>query len=235
MNESDVLERLKTLTTAHLADAFVRLGRDLRCAPHHVKGLTPGMHCAGRCRPTRHAGSVDVFLEAIASASAGDVLVVDNEGRLDEACVGDLVAREAKQAGLAGIVIWGLHRDTTELLEIGLPCFSLGTLPNGPLRARQRHPEAMTTAEVGTCVVSAKDVTVADADGIIFLAQHDPGDVLTVAEGIRETERRQAQLMHGGRSLRDQTRFVDYLRQANENPNYTFREHLRTVAGAIET
>lgn len=235
MNESHALERLKTLTAAHLADAFVRLGRELRCAPHYVKGLTSGMRCAGRCSPTRHAGSVDVFLEAIARASAGDVLIIDNEGRLDEACVGDLVALEAKQAGLAGIVIWGLHRDTTQLLDIGLPCFSIGTLPNGPLRARQRHPEAMTTAEVGTCVVSADDVAVADADGIIFLGQHDLGDVLTVAEGIRETERRQAQLMRSGRRLRDQTRFEDYLRQANEDPNYTFREHLRSVAGAIET
>jgi regulator of RNase E activity RraA len=42
----------------------------------------------------------------------GDVLVVDNGGRLDEACVGDLVALEAKHAGVAGIAIWGLHRDT---------------------------------------------------------------------------------------------------------------------------
>jgi regulator of RNase E activity RraA len=40
------------------------------------------------------------------------VLVVDNGGRLDEACAGDLVALEAQAAGLEGLVIWGLHRDT---------------------------------------------------------------------------------------------------------------------------
>ena len=43
-------------------------------------------------------------------AAPGDVLVVDNGGRLDEACVGDLVALEAQAAGVEGMVIWGLHR-----------------------------------------------------------------------------------------------------------------------------
>jgi len=50
--------------------------------------------------------------------------VVDNGGRLDESCVGDLVVHEADTAGLAGIVIWGLHRDTTDIQTIGLPVWS---------------------------------------------------------------------------------------------------------------
>ena len=37
-------------------------------------------------------------------------------------------------AGIAGIVIWGLHRDTVDIMAIGLPVFSLGALPTGPLR-----------------------------------------------------------------------------------------------------
>jgi len=52
------------------------------------------------------------------------VLVVDNGGRADEACVGDLVVLEAQAAGLGGVVMWGLHRDTPEVTQIGLPVFS---------------------------------------------------------------------------------------------------------------
>jgi regulator of RNase E activity RraA len=62
------------------------------------------------------------------------VLVVDNGGLLDEACVGDLVALEAHAAGMEGMVIWGLHRDTADIRAIGLPVFSLGAIPTG------RHP-----------------------------------------------------------------------------------------------
>jgi 4-hydroxy-4-methyl-2-oxoglutarate aldolase len=60
------------------------------------------------------------------------VLVVDNGGRLDEACIGDLVALEAQAAGVEGMVIWGLHRDTVDIRAIGLPVFSLGAIPTGP-------------------------------------------------------------------------------------------------------
>ena len=65
-------------------------------------------------------------------AAPGDVLVVDNGGRLDEACVGDLVALEAQAAGVEGMVIWGLHRDTADIRAIGLPVFSLERSPLAP-------------------------------------------------------------------------------------------------------
>jgi DNA-binding beta-propeller fold protein YncE len=42
-------------------------------------------------------------------AAPGDVLVVDNGGRLDEACVGDLVALEAQAAGVEGMADSGNH------------------------------------------------------------------------------------------------------------------------------
>ena len=56
--------------------------------------------------PTRHYGSVDVFLEAFSGAAHGDVLVVDNGGREDEACIGDLVVLEAQAAGVGGVMVW---------------------------------------------------------------------------------------------------------------------------------
>src|SRR5580658_6638196 len=107
------------------------------------------MRCAGRALPVRHVGSVDVFLEALGHSRPGDVLVIDNGGRLDEACVGDLVTLEVQKAGLNGIVVWGLHRDTDELLTIDLPVFSLGRSPAGPQRLDARSADSLNTARVG--------------------------------------------------------------------------------------
>jgi 4-hydroxy-4-methyl-2-oxoglutarate aldolase len=233
--EGAALKRLQALTTPHLADACLRAATTVRCAPFAMKGVTPSMRCQGSVRPVRHAGSVDVFLEALEGASVGDVLVVDNEGLVDEACVGDLIALETKHAGLSGIVIWGLHRDTPELCDIGLPLFSVGSLPAGPLRVRARHPDALTSAQIGAWCVSGEDVVVGDADGVLFLPKQGLREVIEIAEQIRDTERRQAELMTKGLSLREQTHFDEYLKRSKENPGYGFREHLRSVSGAIET
>ncbi|MFI7575988.1 RraA family protein [Micromonospora sp. NPDC049497] len=229
-----MIERFADLSTPTVADACVRLGVPLRAAPAGVRAVVAGHRLAGRVLPVRHHGSVDVFLEAYAHAAPGDVLVVDNGGRTDEACVGDLTALEAGTAGVAGLVVWGLHRDTPELIEIGLPVFSYGSLPLGPTRLDERESATLTSARFGAHLVTADDLVVADDDGVLFLPAARAGEVLTTAEGIRRTERLQAHRIRAGETLRDQTAFADYLDRRAADPAYTFRAHLRRVGGAIE-
>jgi len=66
-----------------------------------------------------------------------------------------------------------------------------------------------------------------------MLAQ-DTDDLLSVAHEIWERERRQAEAIKSGRSLRDQLDFPRYLKKRAADPAYTFREHLRKISGAIE-
>lgn len=232
--QSELIERLGALSTPHLADACLRANVAVRCAPAALRPIHGTMRAAGRVRPARHVGSVDVFLEALEAAERGDVLVVDNGGRTDEACVGDLVALEVSTAGLAGIVIWGLHRDIPELLEIGLPVFSLGALPTGPQRLERPSPDALAWARVGEWVVRADDVVAGDADGVVFLPGEQLAEVVQAAEAIKSTERRQAGEMRAGRSFRDQAAFARYLARRRQDPSFSFREHLKRTGGAIE-
>lgn len=230
-----VRARLVGLTTAHIADASLRARREVRCAPFQLAPVHPSMRACGPAMPVRHYGSVDVFLEAIDAAQPGGVLVVDNGGRVDEACIGDLVAVEAEAAGLDGMVVWGLHRDSAELIDIGLAVFSLGATPGGPLRLDPREAGAFSTARVGDVTVSGDDWVVGDGDGVIFVAGDDMEVLLDVAEDIRDAEYRQARGVRDGRSLRDQLSFADYKRKAAEDASYTLRRHLIEVGGAIET
>jgi regulator of RNase E activity RraA len=234
MDPERLRERFSALTTAHIADGCLRASVDVRCAPAALQAREPGARLAGLALPARHSGSVDVFLEAFESAEPGRILVVDNDGRRDESCVGDLVALEAFAAGLSGILIWGLNRDSVDLRAIDLPVFSLGTIPTGPLSSSVRPGDALRSARVGDWTVTADDVVFGDEDGALFVPAHRVDEVLTLAEGIRDTERRQADLIRAGRSLRDQVEFARYLEARRESPPLTFREHLRTVGGEIE-
>ena len=115
------------------------------------------------------------------------MLVVDNAGRPDEACVGDLVVLEAQRSAVAG--------DWT---------------------------------------VDASDLVLGDDDGVLFVPAGRAGEVFTLAETIRDTERRQADQIRAGVSLRNQVRFDAYLARRQDEPALTFRDHLRAVGGAIE-
>ena len=188
----------------------------------------------GRVLPTRHAGSVDVFLEALENVEPGDILIIDNDGRLDEGCIGDLVVMEAAAAGCAGLVVWGAHRDTVELLRLRVPVWSYGRCSAGPLATRPRHEDALASARLGPLVVDSRHVAFADDDGVLFVPSTEVGAVAEQAREIAATERQQAEAVVAGTSLREQLRFAKYLERRAVDPDYSFRQHLRQIGGAIE-
>jgi regulator of RNase E activity RraA len=234
MKNQQLREAFSELSTPLIADACLRLNIPLRVAPAGIRPLTLESRIAGRALPARHYGSVDIFLEAMGNAQPGDILVIDNQGRMDEGCIGDLTALEAQACGLAGIIVWGAHRDTFELGQIGFPVFSYGICPAGPQRLDARHPQALVSAQFGNFMGTIADVVFADADGVLFAPAEITGEILSTAQCIRKKERHQAEEIRAGKKLREQLQFDDYLAKRAADPSYTFRQHLRGIGGAIE-
>ena len=234
MRNETLAEKFTELSTPLVVDAALRLKIAFRLAPFGIAPVVPGTRAAGRVLPARHFGSVDVFLEAMETAGRGDVLVIDNAGRHDEGCIGDLTALEAKAAGLAALVVWGTHRDTPELRQIGFPIWSYGCCPSGPVRLDPREASALSSARFGDFETNNNDVVFADDDGCVFLPANSAEALLQTARDIWQRERGQADAIRSGASLRAQLRFADYLSKRAADPNYTFRKHLRILGGAIE-
>lgn len=135
---------------------------------------------------------------------------------------------------MAGITVWGAHRDTPELRQIRLPIFSYGVCPSGPQRLDPRDSSASRSARFGNFLVESGDLVFADDDGCLFVGAERIDEVLRVAREIRQRERHQAEAIKSGHSLREQLEFARYLEKRAADSSYTFREHLRKISGAIE-
>jgi 4-hydroxy-4-methyl-2-oxoglutarate aldolase len=234
MDNKNLKEAFSKLSTPLIADACMRLGVFMRVAPIGIKPLVAGWEIAGRVLPVRHSGSVDIFLEVMANADAGDILTIDNAARKHEGCIGDLTALEAQAMGLGGIAVWGFHRDTPQLIEIGFPVFSYGAYPAGPKRAYPRGSDAVTTARFGDFKLTADDVVFGDDDGVVFALLQDVENIISLARTIADAEKRQAENIKNGKTLSQQLKFDEFLKIRGKNPAYTFREHLQKIGGAIE-
>ncbi|MGD9175792.1 MAG: RraA family protein, partial [Desulfobacterales bacterium] len=221
MDNQSLKEAFATLSTPLITDACMRLGVFMRVAPIGIKPLVPGWRMAGRVLPVRHSGSVDIFLEVMANAQAGDILTIDNAARRHEGCIGDLTALEAREKGLGGIAVWGFHRDTPQLIQIDFPVFSYGAFPVGPKRAYPRGSDALTTARFGDFKVTADDVVFGDDDGVVFALLQDIEDIISLACKIAEIEQSQAENVKNGQTLSEQFKMGEFIKKRSKNPAYS--------------
>ncbi len=69
---------------------------------------------------------------------------------------------------------------------------------------------------------------------MLFVPGASATEILQAAAAIRQTEQKQASALRAGTTLRQQLRFRDYLTHRAADPEYTFRQHVRALGGAIE-
>ena len=134
--------------------------------------------------------------------------MLDNKGRSDEACFGDLAAYEARSQGLVGVVIWGRHRDSAEVEAIGVPLFSYGTYPLGMQRTFPPVEEPFARCQFDEAKVERGDFVFADDDGVLFVPKDNIESVMDTADEIQSAEQAQVAKIRAGTTLREQLQWV---------------------------
>ena len=191
-----LLKRLSALDTTTLSDA----GKELRVIDPALRPIAPGRKLVGRARTVAAATGLLPVVDALEQAEPGDVLVVDAGGGT-RALAGELFASEAQRKGLAGIVIDGYCRDSSELRRIELPFYARGCVPNAaPAGTAAGAPGAIGC---GGVAVAPGDVLVGDDDGIVVGAPEEYAAVLDAAEALQATERSILAGIRAGTSLFD--------------------------------
>jgi 4-hydroxy-4-methyl-2-oxoglutarate aldolase len=125
-------------------------------------------------------------MAALALSKPGDVIVASAEAFAGSAIMGDNVAWMARNAGVVALVTDGVVRDAEGIRGIGLPMFAAGITPNSC--ARSGPGRVGLPVVCGGVAVSAGDVLVGDADGVVVIPQSMlPAVVARLAE-VRAAE-----------------------------------------------
>lgn len=144
----------------------------------------PALTCA--CAPEDNLA----MHAALYQAQPGAVLVCDGSGTTRCALFGELMATDALNRELGGLVVQGPVRDIDDLDELGFPVWCTGTAPGQATKASV--VSVGLPVVVGDVLVASGDQVIADRDGIVVVpaaawpaVQADAAALAEREEGIR--------------------------------------------------
>lgn len=136
---------------------------------------------------------------AIASATPGEVLLIDNAGHVDAACWGGLLSLAAQRAGLSGAVVNGATRDVDEIDRLRFPVVAIGS---SALSARRRYVELESerTVSIDGVSISTGDYIVADRTATVIIPQDIAEEVAHSAGRVSDAEAAWSKRLANGES-----------------------------------
>ena len=210
MNDQELSVRLAKAGTTALSDALDRLGIEGQAI-----GIVPvarTMRFAGRAFTIRMlpvgqtGGSVGDYIDDVAP---GQVVVIDNDGRMEATVWGDILTWVASQRGIAGTVIDGVCRDSDRCVELGYPVFARAcTMRTG--KDRVTADAYNVAVQIAGVRVEPGDWLAGDADGVLSIPAARAEEVLKIAEQIEAVEDQIREAIRQGKRLDEARRDLGY-------------------------
>lgn len=185
-------KKFDKLSTTNISDALDALGLKgatygIRPMWHTMKkivgpAVTIKMTAAGLKESKHHLG-----IKAIDIAENGDVIVIDNGGRIDTSCWGGILANGAVMKGISGVIIDGACRDLDDCIEANCNVYARGSVV---ATARGRIMEEATNImiQVAGVQVNPGDIVMGDKSGVVIIPFQRLNDVLNKAEELYKKE-----------------------------------------------
>ncbi|SDZ62155.1 RraA family protein [Pseudomonas sp. NFIX28] len=213
MNPEDkgLVALFEGLDTPGVSDALDKLGLPGQCL-----GVAPldnyGKVTVGPAFTVQYVtasvppGTVGDFIEDVAP---GDVVVIDNGGRTDCTVWGDIMTQYAGTRQIAATVIDGVCRDVNKALGDGYPMFSKGRFMRTG-KDRVQVQSVNQPVSIGTARVCARDIVVADANGVVIVPRAHAAEVAACARQIESVEAEIRALISQGKTLKEARAALGY-------------------------
>lgn len=201
-NDRERLMKLSTTNVSDALDAFGLKGSTYGIPPmwENVgkilgEAVTVKITAAGLSKAKSHLG-----VNAIDTANEGDIILIDNGGRIDTSCWGGILANAAKAKNISGVVIDGACRDLDDCVEINFPVYARGTV-TATARGRIKEEATNVTVQFGSVQVRPGDVVMGDRSGVVIIPQEKLKDILKKAEQLFEKEENMIADIKSGMSI----------------------------------
>ncbi|HEX4222634.1 MAG TPA: RraA family protein [Pseudonocardiaceae bacterium] len=183
------------MTEHSAATLYEAAPRAYACDPA-LRPAWPGARVAGPAFTVQGIGGDNLALhQAVATAPAGSVLVVDLQGAA-HGHWGEILAVAAQHRGILGLVVDGGVRDVTEQAALRFPVFCRHITVVG---TGKDHPGRFgVPVRVGGVVVRPGDLVVADADGVVVIPEATIDTALEAADARVAAERQVIDAIHDG-------------------------------------
>ena len=188
-----MIAEYRMLSTANVSDGLDRAG--IEGCPHGIGPLWDacarivGPAATLKLVPVGRASESPVLgtLEAVKRGRPGDVLVIDQAGRMDVNSYGGVAGFTTRHFGLAGCVIDGVARDIDEYKQLGLPVFGRGFIQQS-IRNRCACAGYAIEVQLGGVPVRPGDLVMADENGVCVVPQDRMAEVLQFAQLFKSIE-----------------------------------------------
>jgi len=150
------------------ADLVDDIGPDVRSCDVQFRQFGARTQFAGPITTVRCLQDNALLKSVLATPGDGGVLVIDGEGSLHTALVGDVIADLAHSNGWTGLIVHGAVRDATALRGIDLGIKALGTNPRKS--SKTGDGERDVTVGFGGVEFVPGDIAYSDDDGIVVVA-----------------------------------------------------------------
>lgn len=205
-----LIEAFLKFDTPSVSDAMDRLG--LKGGLLGIHAVVPGTRACGPAFTVHyvpcgiHKDNVGDFIDDVAP---GQIVVIDNGGRLDCTVWGDIMSLYASKKQIAGTVIDGVCRDVPVIRELHYPIFTKSTyMVTGKDRVYVDHVNVPVS--ISGVQVLPGDLILADDTGAVVIPQSRAEEVLAVAREIEEKEEAIRQRVLAGSSLKDARKELGY-------------------------
>ena len=157
-----------SITPRATADLVDEIGPDVRSCDLQFGQYGGQSMFAGPITTVRCFQDNALLKSVLSEPGNGAVLVIDGDGSLHTALVGDVIAGLARDNGWAGLVVNGAVRDAATLRTIDIGIKALGTNPRKSTKTGEGLRDA--AVEFGGVIFAPGEIAYSDDDGIVVVA-----------------------------------------------------------------